>query len=217
MVRIAPSILAANLAELGPEVRRLTEAGADLIHLDVMDGRFVPNLTFGPPVVKALRKYSNLPFDAHLMVENPTPRVDELLDLGVEYISFHPETVYHVHRLLARIRQAGAKAGLALNPATPWETYRDILGELDYVLLMSVNPGFAGQKFLPFVEGKLRDLADWRKTHELPLAIQIDGGVDISNAPRLIHAGADIFVAGAYVFNGDYQERIRRLKTCSEI
>jgi ribulose-phosphate 3-epimerase len=213
MPRVAPSILAADFSRLGEELARIRAAGADLAHLDIMDGHYTPNLTFGAPLVKALR--NGMPFDAHLMVTNPEPRVEELLEIGVEYISFHPETVYHPHRLLTRIRAAGSRAGLALNPGTAWESIRDLLGELDYVLVMSVNPGFAGQRFLPFVMDKIRILADWRKQHGMSYEIEVDGGVDDQNAPMLAAAGVDILVTGAYVFNGDAQERIRRLKSCS--
>jgi len=212
-IKIAPSLLAADFTNIEKEIKAITEAGADLLHLDVMDGHFVPNLTFGLPIIKQIKQISDIPLDVHLMVTNPENYLDTLADLGVEYVSFHQETVFHIHRQLTVLRDKGVKAGIALNPATPVETIFPVLEYVDFILLMSVNPGFGGQKFLPLVLDKIKTIKTEIKRRNLSLEIQVDGGVNAATIDSLREAGADILVAGSYVFGGDdYRQRIESLK-----
>lgn len=212
-IKIAPSLLAADFTNIEKEIKAITEAGADLLHLDVMDGHFVPNLTFGLPIIKQIKKICDIPLDVHLMVTNPEIYLDDLADWGVEYVSFHQETVFHIHRQLSVLRDKGVKAGVALNPATPVETIFPVLEYMDFILLMSVNPGFGGQKFLPLVLDKIKKIKTELKRRNLSLEIQIDGGVNAETIDSLREAGADILVAGSYVFGGDdYRQRIESLK-----
>ena len=214
-VRIAPSILSADFAALGQEVETVTKAGADWIHVDVMDGHFVPNLTVGPMVVKALRKHSHLPFDVHLMITPVDPLVPAYADAGADVISFHPEAGPHVHRTIQLVKSLGKKAGLVLNPATPLAAVEPVLGDLDLVLVMSVNPGFGGQAF---IDSQLAKIASLRKTIDAlgkPIDIEVDGGVNAETARRCVQAGADVLVAGTAVFQGepaDYATNIRALR-----
>jgi len=210
---IAPSLLSADFSRLGEELSALEAAGADLIHLDLMDGHYVPNLSFGFPLIKTIRSLSKLPLDVHLMVTNPDFHVPLLAEIGVQWISFHQETVFHSHRLIQQIKSHGIKAGLALNPATPINTLDSILPELDYVLLMSVNPGYSAQAFIPFVLDKLQYLSDYRKTRSLSFLIEVDGGVTDQNAQQLISAGADILVSASFIFSSqNYQQAINALR-----
>ena len=211
-VRIAPSILSADFAALGPEVEAVTRAGADWIHVDVMDGHFVPNLTVGPMVVKALRKHSALPFDIHLMITPVDPLVPAYVDAGADVISFHPEAGPHVHRTIQLIKSFGKKAGLVLNPATPLAMVEPVLGDLDLVLVMSVNPGFGGQAF---IESQLAKIASLRRAIDAlgkPIALEVDGGVNSETARRCIKAGADVLVAGTAVFNGGSNKYAANIK-----
>jgi ribulose-phosphate 3-epimerase len=211
-VRIAPSILSADFAALGPEVEAVTRAGADWIHVDVMDGHFVPNLTVGPMVVKALRKHSTLPFDIHLMITPVDPLVPAYVDAGADVISFHPEAGPHVHRTIQLIKSFGKKAGLVLNPATPLAMVEPVLGDLDLVLVMSVNPGFGGQAF---IESQLAKIASLRRAIDAlgkPIALEVDGGVNSETARRCIKAGADVLVAGTAVFNGGSNKYAANIK-----
>jgi ribulose-phosphate 3-epimerase len=212
---ICPSILASDFAKLGEEVRAITEAGADWVHIDVMDGHFVPNITIGPDVVKALRPHSNLPFDCHLMISPVDSYLEAFKNAGADYISLHPEAGPHLHRSLKYIRQLGAKAGVVLNPATPVEILDWIMDDIDLVLVMSVNPGFGGQSF---IDSQLRKIEVIRKKLDAvghPAILQVDGGVNAGNAHKCVEAGATAMVAGTAVFKGGpsaYAANIKQLK-----
>ena len=214
-VRIAPSILSADFARLGEQVQIVEAAGAGLIHVDVMDGHFVPNLTIGPMVVKALRKHSKQPFDVHLMIAPVDPLVPAFAEAGADVISFHPEAGPHVHRTIQLIKSLGKKAGAVLNPATPLSVIETVLGDLDLVLVMSVNPGFGGQAF---IESQLTKIAALRKAIDglgKPIDLEVDGGVNPETARRCIKAGADVLVAGTAVFSGGpdrYAANIKALR-----
>ena len=215
-VRSAPSVLSADFAALGREIEAVTAAGADWIHVDVMDGHFVPNLTVGPMVVKALRKHSRLPFDVHLMISPVDPMVAAFAEAGADLISFHPEAGPHVHRTIQLIRSLGKKAGLVLNPATPLAVVEPVLGDLDLVLVMSVNPGFGGQAF---IESQLARIAALRKAIDAlgrKIDLEVDGGVNPETAKRCVAAGADVLVAGTAVFAGGpdrYATNIKALRS----
>lgn len=209
--KIAVSVLSADFAKLGEEIALLNEA--DIIHLDIMDGHFVPNLSYGYPLVRCFRKLTDKPLDAHLMVTNPDEFIDELAQIGVQYISFHQETVFHSHRLVQKIKSLGIKAGIALNPATPVSTLEDILPELDFVLVMSVNPGYSAQKFIPSAIKKIEALSQLRKERKLNFEIEIDGGVTDQNAAILREAGASMLVSASYIFSSDnYTDSIKKLR-----
>jgi ribulose-phosphate 3-epimerase len=213
MVQIAPSILSADFSRLGDEVREVEEAGADLIHCDVMDGHFVPNLTLGPMILEGVKRSCGLPLDIHLMVENIPFFVELFAPLKPRYISFHLEEEKHAHRVIQQIREKGISPAVALNPATPLEPLRWILPEVDMVLIMSVNPGFGGQKFIPFTLEKVQKLREIAQRLNPNLIIEVDGGVNGETAPLLRKAGVDILVAGSYIFgNSDYRRAIEVLK-----
>ncbi|MBP8272958.1 MAG: ribulose-phosphate 3-epimerase [Acidobacteria bacterium] len=199
-VQIAPSILAADFARLADDVGVVERAGADLIHVDVMDGHFVPNITIGVPVVKALKRVTNLPLDVHLMISDPDRYIDAFVEAGASMLTVHAEVLPHMHRTLSRIRQLGAKAGVAINPATPISVLSEVADELDYVLVMSVNPGFGGQKFIPRSLDKIAALHAWLKASGSSAAIEVDGGVDLGNAGALVAAGVSILVAGVSIY-----------------
>lgn len=199
-IRIAPSLLSADFSRLGEELRSVEAGGADLVHLDVMDGHFVPNLTIGPAIVKACRAHSSLPFDVHLMIEEPQKYIPAFLAAGANMISIHIEVEVHLQRALQQIREGGAKAGIAVNPATAVETLSTAIEFCDYVLLMTVNPGFGGQKFIEGVVPKIRALSRTLRERGLNVEIEVDGGIDAHTAPLVVDAGARILVCGSAVF-----------------
>lgn len=214
-VRIAPSILSADFARLGEEVRAIDEAGCDWVHVDVMDGHFVPNLTIGPMVVKALRSHTTKPFDVHLMISPVDGFLDAFAEAGADIMTVHPEAGPHTHRSVQRIKALGKKAGVSLNPATPAKMLDYLIDDIDLVLVMSVNPGFGGQRF---IDSQLRKIESVRKMIDKSgrdIALEVDGGIDIETAPRAIAAGADTLVAGTATFRGGpaaYADNIRRLR-----
>ena len=210
---IAPSILSADFSKLGEAVRLAEEAGADLIHVDIMDGHFVPNLTLGPQLIAGIRRLTRLPIDVHLMVENPRSFVPLFHEAGADWISIHVEATAHLHKDLSMIRSLGCKAGAALNPATPIGTLDEVLGELDYVLIMSVNPGWGGQSFIPTCRDKIRKLRDRFRSEGLAIPIEVDGGIKLDNVEEIIRAGMEIVVAGSAVYDSpDPASAIRTLK-----
>ncbi|CUS83398.1 ribulose-phosphate 3-epimerase [Candidatus Kryptobacter tengchongensis] len=203
MLKLAPSLLSADFSELKNEIRKAEEGGADLFHLDIMDGHFVPNLTFGPMIVKAIRKLTNLPLDSHLMISNPDQYIDEFREAGSDIITVHFEACTHLHRTITKIKQTGAKAGVSINPATPVNAIEEIIDYVDILLIMSVNPGFGGQKF---IETSLRKIVQAKKMimeRNLDVEIEVDGGIDLDNVELILEAGADIIVAGSSIFKSD--------------
>ena len=213
-IKVAPSILSADFSRLGEEIRAVEAAGADIIHIDVMDGHFVPNITIGPLVVQAARKVTKLPLDVHLMIENPELYIADFAKAGADYITVHVEAATHLHRLIQNIREhKGVKAAVSLNPATPLEALDYVLGDLDMVLIMSVNPGFGGQAFIPSQLDKIRALRKRIDDRRLDLEIEVDGGIKTDNAAEVAAAGADILVAGSAVFGAkDYAAAIKGIR-----
>lgn len=213
MKQIAPSILSADFSRLGEEIKAVEKAGADLIHVDVMDGHYVPNITIGPGVVSSLRKTTGLPFDVHLMIEDPDRYIDAFVDAGSNIITVHAEAVIHLHRTVQTIKGKGVKVGVSLNPSTPLACVEEILPDIDLLLIMTVNPGFGGQKFISGMLPKIRKARELAQTRGLKMAIEVDGGVTAENIGTLAEAGADIFVAGAAIFGSpSYSDTINRMK-----
>jgi ribulose-phosphate 3-epimerase len=200
VIELAPSILSADFAHLAEQVRAAAEGGGTVLHVDVMDGHFVPNITIGPPVVASLRKATEVPLDCHLMIENPDQYIPAFVAAGADWISVHQEACVHLYRTLQLIRSHGAQVGVVLNPATPVETLTEVLDIVDYVLVMSVNPGFGGQKFIPGALHKLRKLAELRNARGLNFRLEVDGGVSLETVGEVVRAGAEILVAGNAVF-----------------
>jgi ribulose-phosphate 3-epimerase len=212
LIELAPSILASDFAHLAEQVRSATEGGASLIHVDVMDGHFVPNITIGPPVVKSLRAATQLPLDCHLMIENPDEHIAGFADAGADWISVHQEVCRHLDRTLHRIKEHDCLAGVVINPATPVETLVEVLDVVDYVLVMSVNPGFGGQQFIPTSLHKIRRLAELRAARGTSFRIEVDGGVALDTVAEIVRAGAEVLVAGSAVFGkGDPKDNAQTL------
>lgn len=213
MIKIAPSILASDFSKLGEEIVKVEKAGADMIHIDVMDGHFVPNISIGPPVVKCLRKATKLPFDVHLMIENADLYIDDFIDAGADIISVHMEANPHIHRTLQLIRQRGVKPAVALNPSTSLDTLKWIIDDVDMVLLMTVNPGFGGQSFIEGMTEKVRELRKMANSRSIKLDIEVDGGIDTGNIYRITEAGANVIVAGSTVYKApDTRDIIKSLR-----
>ncbi len=210
---IAPSILSADFTRLGQEIKQAEEAGADWIHVDVMDGRFVPNITIGQEVVRSIRKSTTLPFDVHLMIVEPEKYIKEFAEAGSDYITVHYEASVHLHRTVQVIKELGKKAGVSINPATPVSVLEDILPDIDLVLIMSVNPGFGGQRFIPEALEKIKKLRDMRFERGLSFIIEVDGGVKVDNAREVVDAGADALVMGSGFFGADdYKALVKELR-----
>ena len=214
MVKIAPSILSADFSKLGEEVIKLHDAGADFIHIDVMDGEFVPNISFGMPVIKAIRNKTDKVFDVHLMINNPQRYIDDFIEAGADIITLHYESEKHLDRAIQYIKSKGVKAAVALNPATPTVVLKNIIGSLDMVLIMSVNPGFGGQSFIPYSLDKIREVKQMAiEANNEDILIQVDGGIDSNNDKDVVEAGANVIVAGSAVFkNGNIEENIKALR-----
>ena len=215
-IQISPSILSADFSQLGSEIKKLEEGGADLIHVDVMDGHFVPNLTIGPPVIKNLRKYTKLPFDVHLMISPVHEYIENYANAGADIITIHPEATKNLKESINLIKKFGKKVGVSLNPKTKIKTLIDEISNIDLVLVMSVNPGFGGQKFMPEVLDKIKELKKIKDKNQYNFDIEVDGGINFSNSKIVLEAGADILVSGTTVFkenDGDIKTNIEKLKS----
>ena len=210
MLKLAPSILSADFGHLAEDVKKIEEGGADYIHVDVMDGHFVPNISFGAPVMKCLNGKTDLPYDVHLMIENPDRYIEDFVSPQTAYITVHQEACTHLHRTVQNIKSKGLKAGVSINPATPVSTLQCILPDVDLVLIMSVNPGFGGQKFIPGALEKVRELAEIKRSENLDFVIEIDGGITIDNIKEVMEAGVEMAVAGSAVFKAD--DVVQRVK-----
>lgn len=213
MIKIAPSILSADFSRLGEHIKALDAFGADMIHIDVMDGMFVPNISFGIPIIKSIRKITELPFDVHLMIEDPSRYVEDFVKAGADIITVHYETDRHIDRTINYIKSFGVKAAIALNPATPVECIKHLISTLDMVLIMSVNPGFGGQKYIEYCSDKIKEVKALADKYNKDLMIQVDGGVDGVNIGKVVNSGANVIVAGSAVFkNDEIEENIKVLR-----
>ena len=214
-IKISPSILSADFSILGDEIKSLEQAGADLIHIDVMDGHFVPNITMGPPIIKMVRKCTKLPFDVHLMISPVEKYIKAFADAGSDIITIHPEATDNLKRAVGTIKSLGKKAGISLNPKTPISALMDVINDIDLILIMSVNPGFAGQSFMSEVLPKVTELRKMINEKKLKIDIEIDGGINFETAPLAVKAGANILVSGTTIFSGSLKDNIQKLRNCA--
>ena len=214
-IKISPSILSADFSILGDEIKSLEQAGADLIHVDVMDGHFVQNITMGPPIIKMIRKCTKLPFDVHLMISPVEKYIKAFADAGSDIITIHPETTDNLKRAVGTIKSLGKKAGVSLNPKTPISALMDVINDIDLILIMSVNPGFAGQSFMGEVLPKVTELRKLINDKKLKIDIEIDGGINFETAPLAVKAGANILVSGTTIFSGSLKDNIQKLRNCA--
>jgi ribulose-phosphate 3-epimerase len=214
-IKISPSILSADFSILGDEIKSLEQAGADLIHIDVMDGHFVPNITMGPPIIKMVRKCTKLPFDVHLMISPVEKYIKAFADAGSDIITIHPEATDNLKRAVGTIKSFGKKAGVSLNPKTPISALMDVINDIDLILIMSVNPGFAGQSFMSEVLPKVTELRKIINDKKLKIDIEIDGGINFETAPLAVKAGANILVSGTTIFSGSLKDNIQKLRNCA--
>ena len=214
-IKISPSILSADFSILGDEIKSLEQAGADLIHIDVMDGHFVPNITMGPTIIKMVRKFTKLPFDVHLMISPVEKYIKAFADAGSDIITIHPEATDNLKRAVGTIKSLGKKAGVSLNPKTPISALMDVINDIDLILIMSVNPGFAGQSFMSEVLLKVTELRKMINEKKLKIDIEIDGGINFETAPLAVKAGANILVSGTTIFSGSLKDNIQKLRNCA--
>ena len=214
-IKISPSILSADFSIVGDEIKSLEQAGADLIHIDVMDGHFVPNITMGPPIIKMVRKCTKLPFDVHLMISPVEKYIKAFADAGSDIITIHPEATDNLKRAVSTIKSLGKKAGVSLNPKTPISALMDVINDIDLILIMSVNPGFAGQSFMSEVLPKVTELRKMINEKKLKIDIEIDGGINFETAPLAVKAGANILVSGTTIFSGSLKDNIQKLRNCA--
>ena len=214
-IKISPSILSADFSILGDEIKNLEKAGADLIHVDVMDGHFVPNITMGPPIIRAIRKCTKLPFDVHLMISPVEEYIKAFADAGSDIITLHPEATDNLKRAIQTVKSFGKKAGVSLNPKTPISALMDVINDIDLILIMSVNPGFAGQSFMSEVLPKVSELRKMINDKKLKIDIEIDGGINFETAPLAVKAGANILVSGTTIFSGSLKDNIQKLRNCA--